>query len=431
MGVGASYSVPKCGGSPRRRAAVGSASMSAYDYDLVVIGCGPAGEKGAAQAAYFGKRVAVVETAQPSPAAPASTPARSRRRRCARRRCYLSGLPAARALRHHASTLDREHRRARSSCRARTQCVDARGRAHPLEPRSPRRRRTSAARRSFVDAHTRARRGPAKASARITGEVVLIATGSTPFQPPRSRSTTRTSTTATPSSSIDRMPKPMTVVGAGVIGCEYACMFAALGVKVTLVERARRLLPFLDDEIAERLRAGDGRARHRRAARRELRRARRRATSDAASRPRSTTGDELDVRQVLFAAGRSGSDRGPRARGGRRRGSTSAASRGRRATTGPPCRTIYAAGDVIGFPALASTSMEQARVAVVPRLRLQLQDAGRASPAVRHLHDPRGVLRRRRPRKTRRKKGDRLRRRPRALPRQRARQDHRRQRRRR
>ena len=65
-------------------------------------------------------------------------------------------------------------------------------------------------------------------------------------------------TTRTRSWSIDRLPASLAVLGGGVIGCEYASMFAALGAEVHLIERAAPLLPFLDAEIVERMRRRDG-----------------------------------------------------------------------------------------------------------------------------------------------------------------------------
>ena len=119
----------------------------------------------------------------------------------------------------------------------------------------------------------------------------------------------------------------------------------------------------------------------------------------------------------------------PRARGDRRGAPTRAGTivvdeEFRTAVPG-----IYAAGDVIGFPALASTSMEQARVAVCRAFGFAYKQHDLAAAAVRHLHDPRGELRRARARRRRVAQGHRRGRGPRLLPRQRARPDPRRPRR--
>ena len=85
-------------------------------------------------------------------------------------------------------------------------------------------------------------------------DIILIATGSSPFRPP---GIPFDDNLIYDSDSILRMrmiPKSMVVIGGGVIGCEYACTFSALGVQVTLVESSNRVLRFADSEITERLR---------------------------------------------------------------------------------------------------------------------------------------------------------------------------------
>jgi NAD(P) transhydrogenase len=153
----------------------------------------------------------------------------------------------------------------------------------------------------------------------------------------------------------------MLIVGGGVIGCEYAAMFAAMRVTVTLVEARPRLLPFLDAEIAERLRGamqalgvtfhlGQATARIRREPGRGI------VTTLA-------NGVEIEAEKVLASSGRSGWTEGL----GLESLGVAVDKRGTIPVDGDyrtVVPSIYAAGDVIGFPALASTSMEQARVAV-------------------------------------------------------------------
>jgi NAD(P) transhydrogenase len=149
-------------------------------------------------------------------------------------------------------------------------------------------------------------------------------------------------------------------VGAGVIGCEYTTIFAALGIRVTLIDGRDRLLSFLDAEIAERLRLqmeslgvdlrlGDG--------------VRRVTPQPDVVHVDTKRGDLLAMDAVLFAAGRYGATQGL----GLEKVGLSVNDRGLLAVnedyqTAVP--HIYAAGDVVGFPALAATSMEQARVAM-------------------------------------------------------------------
>jgi NAD(P) transhydrogenase len=160
------------------------------------------------------------------------------------------------------------------------------------------------------------------------------------------------------------------VVGAGVIGCEYACMFAALGIQVTLVDPKAELLPFLDDELSALLKR-----------RMESLGVRMRLghTVEAVEVPPEPTapirltlkdGERLEAEQVLVAAGRSANTAGL----GLEAVGVKLGARGQ-VEVGPEYQTavpgIYAVGDVIGFPALASTSMEQARIAVMQAFKLE------------------------------------------------------------
>jgi len=159
---------------------------------------------------------------------------------------------------------------------------------------------------------------------------------------------------------MDRVPSSLVVVGAGVIGCEYATMFRAMGVEVTLVCGQDRLLPFLDEELSEALRV--------QASRLGLSILLNESASEvdlSGSRValRLKGGGTLEAERVLFATGRMGATHGL----GLERVGLGAGPRGHLKVnehyqTEVP--HIYAAGDVIGFPALASTSMEQARVAM-------------------------------------------------------------------
>jgi NAD(P) transhydrogenase len=153
----------------------------------------------------------------------------------------------------------------------------------------------------------------------------------------------------------------MVILGAGVIGCEYACMFAALGIEIVLVEGREQILPFLDTEFAERLRGSmetlgiDIRlgAKYTKVER-----------AGSVIRTTLADGSTLDTDKLLYCAGRNGRTRDI----GLETIGIAADKRGALAVD-ENYRTkldnVYAVGDVIGFPALASTSMEQARVAVV------------------------------------------------------------------
>lgn len=331
--------------------------MATPHYDLIVIGSGPAGEKGAAQAAYFGKRVALVEREPVLGGAAANTgtlPSKTLRETA----LYLSGF-RQRGLYGVTMTLKDQVTardflfRERLVRQTEQQRIQANLDRHKVDVH-----RGAAA---FVDAHTVAVTGADGASARLHADVVLIATGSRPYRPevfPFADPRVYDSDTIL---NLHDIPREMLVVGGGVIGCEYACMFAALGVRVTLLEGRDRLLTFLDPEVAQALTRSmieigvDVRFRESVAAV---------ETTPALLRATLASGAKLEADTILVAAGRSGNtdQLNLQAAG------LAAAKRGLLEVNAPyqtAVPHIYAAGDVVGFPALAATSMEQARVAMV------------------------------------------------------------------
>ena len=221
----------------------------------------------------------------------------------------------------------------------------------------------------------------------VTADVVLIATGSRPARPgfiPFGQPGVHCSDTIL---SLRQLPRTLTVVGAGVIGTEYASIFQALGVEVHLIDGRPQLLGFLDLEIHDRL-VADLRARgmHLHLGEEvtacvardgvvEVTTNRGVVRSEALlfSGGRLANTDELGLDAIGVAVGRFG-----------------------RPIVDDVFRTnvphIFAAGDVIGFPALASTGMEQGRVAVAAAFRFEAEHAGR--PDVVSLEDtmPYGVL---------------------------------------
>jgi NAD(P) transhydrogenase len=325
-------------------------------FDLVVIGSGPAGEKGAAQAAYFGKRVALIERGSHLGGACLNTgtvPSKTLRESA----LYFSGLRQRGlygidySLREGLTVADFMHHK--------DAVVEAeRGKeaqnlaAHKIELI-----RGSAA---FEDPHTLAVTGPDGSAERISGDIILIATGSRPHRPKEIPFDDQFIFDSDSILGMDRIPKSMAVVGGGVIGCEYASIFTALGVQVALLDGRDRLLPFLDAEISDCLRdqltalglehyPGERLAQTERA--------------NGGVRLRTGSGKSIEKETALFAAGRRGVVDGLEIeRAGlelSQRGSIEVDAHYRTAAA-----HIYAAGDVIGFPALASTSMEQGRVAV-------------------------------------------------------------------
>lgn len=327
-----------------------------WDFDLVVVGSGPAGEKGAAQAAYFGKRVALVEKADEPGGACVHTgtlPSKTMRETA----LFLSGRVQREVYGVHV-TVDPDVAVPRLLTRkdaVRAQAVD--------------RVRWNLDRHHITSVHGTARlegpnvvvvRGPGGAEQRISAEYVLIATGSVPHRPAHVPFEDPDVDDSDSILSLDRMPKQLVVLGAGVIGCEYASMFAALGVEVMVVEGRTEILSFLDADMSEALRLAMTELGVRfllgASATRVVREGRRIVTELA-------SGDRLESDKLLFAAGRSGATDGL----GLEAIGVAMGTRGSIVVdddfrTSVP--SIFAAGDVVGFPALASVSMEQGRVAV-------------------------------------------------------------------
>jgi NAD(P) transhydrogenase len=204
----------------------------------------------------------------------------------------------------------------------------------------------------------------------LKGEVILISTGSKPHRPPEIAFDDIHTFDSDTFLQMDRIPKSLAVIGGGVIGCEYASIFKALGVDVTLVDGRDRLLPFLDNEISDRLRdrlAALGM--HFLFNERPVK------TENSAGGVRLTmkSGKILETDAALFAAGRRAAVDGLALE------KTGLAINDRGyVPVDEHYRTavphIYAAGDVIGFPALASTSMEQGRVAVCHAFGLKYKE---------------------------------------------------------
>jgi NAD(P) transhydrogenase len=328
---------------------------SSEHFDLVVIGCGPAGEKAGAQAAYFGKRVVVIEGGEHVGGSCINTgtvPSKTLRESA----LYFSGLKQRGLygidyslkenltiqdfMHHEREVVDMERERILKN-------LDL----HHIE--------LVRGRAAFEDSHTVSVSG-ADGIRQLRGDVILISTGSKPHRPSEIAFDDVRVFDSDTFLQMDRIPQSLAVIGGGVIGCEYASMFVALGVQVTLVDGRDRLLPFLDAEISERLRvrlAGIGMQFwfNERPVKIE------RTASGVQLVMKS--GKTLQAESALFAAGRRAAVDGlSLEKAGLAVNSHGYISVDEHYRTAVP--HIYAAGDVIGFPALASTSMEQGRVAV-------------------------------------------------------------------
>lgn len=330
--------------------------MDSSKFDLIVIGSGPAGEKGAAQAAYFGKSVALIEKEPDLGGAAANTgtlPSKTLRETA----LFLSGF---RNRDLSGVNLSIKHQVTIRDFLVHEQHVTQEERVRILDNLSRHRVQLFRGTGSFVDPHTVSIRSNDGSETRIQGDVVLIAVGSSPFRPPIYPFDDPRVWDSDTILQLQHMPKSMLVVGGGVIGCEYACMFAILGIEVTVVEQRGRAVGSLDGEIAASLQA-----------QMELIGIRFIFNDSVAS---VQAGEEIEVLlksglelkpgAILVSSGRNGNTHEL----GLDRVGVSVNERGvvhvnaRYQTEAPH---VYAAGDVIGSPALASTAMEQARVAMV------------------------------------------------------------------
>ena len=341
--------------------------MPSDGFDLIVIGSGPAGEKGAAQAAYFGKRVALVERERRLGGAGVNTgtlPSKTLRETA----LYFSGL-RQRGLYGIDYSIKRELTvpdfmyRKDQVVRSLWTMIEANLGRHRVE--------LVPGYAEFEDPHTLRVTDMDGGVRRLSAPVILIATGSYPNWPD---GVARDPERLFDSDSIlqmERIPGSLAVVGGGVIGCEYATMFRAMGVEVTLVCGQERLLPFLDEELSEALRVqvsqlGLSVLLNESADAVDL--------EGPRVRLRLKGGGTLEAEGVLFATGRMGATHGL----GLERVGLSAGPRGHLKVNEhyqTELPHIYAAGDVIGFPALASTSMEQARVAMCHAFDLKYKSA--------------------------------------------------------
>ena len=325
------------------------------EFDLVVLGGGPAGVTGARWSALLGGRVALVEREHDIGGAGFNTgtvPSKALRETA----LALCGLQTRRllgvdvSLRTETSMHELTAARERVSQSARQRAI-----ASLQEARVERISGVG----SFVDPQTIRVTAPGAPDQLLRAAHVLIATGSAPFRPPVFPFEDDRVHDSTELLQIQTLPARLAIVGAGVIGSEYACTFAALGVDVHVIDGRPSLMPFLDGEIAAALvaaMAGAGVTFH---WSEEVRRC---TVSGPEVVLELSSGATLPCGNVLVCAGRSSNtaDLNLAAAGlvPGRRGVIEVDAHFRTAVP-----HIYAAGDVIGAPALASTGMEQARVA--------------------------------------------------------------------
>ncbi len=338
-------------------------------YDLIVIGSGPAGRRAAIQAAKLGKSVLVVEKGVRVGGVSVHTgtiPSKTLRETV----LNLSGwrergfygraykvkqdISAADLNKRLHLTLDHEVEVLEHQF-ARNQVVTIRGHA------------------SFVDPHTIDIDSAEDGRVRCSASRYLIAVGTKPFRPKDIPFDGESVLDSDDILSLTKLPKTLAVIGAGVIGLEYATIFSALDVHVTLIEPRTSILDFIDRELIDEF-VHDLRDRGM-----VLRMGCKVAWVERAGNKTChihlEDGRLVRADTTLFAAGRMGAtdDLNLEACG------LEADGRGRLSVDEHSFQTnvphIYAAGDVIGFPSLASTSMEQGRIAACRAFGKDASDA--------------------------------------------------------
>ncbi|OPX09055.1 NAD(P)(+) transhydrogenase [Mycobacterium sp. AT1] len=329
---------------------------SMQEYDLVVIGSGPGGQKAAIAAAKLGKSVAVIERGLMLGGVCVNTgtiPSKTLREAVV----YLTGM-SQREL--YGASYRVKEKITPADLLARTQHVI--GREIDVVRSQLMRNRVElyVGHARFVDAHTVQVEDPSRAeSVSVSGRNIVIATGTKPLRPSGVEFDDSRVLDSDGILDLKTIPTSMVVVGAGVIGIEYASMFAALGTKVTVVEKRPTMLDFCDPEIVEALRF------HLRDLAVTFRFGEQVTGVDVGSTGTLTTlasGKQIPAETVMYSAGRQGQTEhlDLEAAG------LEADARGR-IFVDDDYQTkvdhIYAVGDVIGFPALAATSMDQGRLA--------------------------------------------------------------------
>jgi NAD(P) transhydrogenase len=342
------------------------------DFDVLVIGSGPGGQKAAIAAAKLGRRAAIVE-----------------RKDMIGGVCLNTGTIPSKTLREavlYLTGLDQREMYGQSyrvkdditiaDLATRTQHVVGREIDVVRSQLSRNRVAILTGTGYFTDPHTIEVNDGQGRIHRATADKIVIATGTCPARPASVDFDDRTVIDSDGIVHLERVPRSMVVAGAGVIGIEYASMFAALGTKVTVVEQRERMLEFCDIEVVEALKY------HLRDLAVTFRFGE--TVASVECRPEGAiailnSGKKIPADTVMYSAGRQGaSDELHLEAAG-----LTADQRGRIGvdeffrTTVPH---IYAVGDIIGFPALAATSMEQGRLAAHHACDEPIHEIGKDQP---------------------------------------------------
>ena len=329
---------------------------STQEYDLVVIGSGPGGQKAAIAAAKLGKSVAVIERGRMLGGVCVNTgtiPSKTLREAVV----YLTGM-SQREL--YGASYRVKEKITPADLLARTQHVIGKEIEVVRSQLLRNRVELYIGHARFLDEHTLQVEDPNRAEKiTVSGRHIVIATGTKPLRPAGVEFDESRVLDSDGILDLKTIPTSMVVVGAGVIGIEYASMFAALGTKVTVVEKRDSMLDFCDPEIVEALRF------HLRDLAVTFRFGEEVTAVHVGASGTVTTlasGKQIPADTVMYSAGRQGHTEHldlPAA-------GLEADDRGRIFVDDnyqTKVDHIYAVGDVIGFPALAATSMDQGRLA--------------------------------------------------------------------
>jgi len=329
--------------------------MNAVKYDLIVVGSGPSGQRAAVAASKMKKRVCVVEARSVVGGVCVNTgniPSKTMREAV----LHLSGY-------NYRSIYGMNYRvkdkitmadlafRVQAVIRTEVNVTEAQLSRNGIDVVHGIAR--------FVDPHRVRVEGP-QTDTLLEAERIILAVGARPASSATVPVNGRTIVNSDQILDLPELPRSLIVVGGGVVGVEYTCMFAVLGVRVTLIEKRDRLLEFADREIIEAL------SYHLRDSRVTLRMGE--EVQSVEELPGSTVVANLQSNKrvsgdaLLYAIGRQGAvdDLNLAAAG------LEADSRGRIPVDEhyqTKVEHIYAVGDVVGFPSLASVSMEQGRIA--------------------------------------------------------------------
>ncbi|MEZ4753803.1 MAG: Si-specific NAD(P)(+) transhydrogenase [Bdellovibrionota bacterium] len=341
-----------------------------YDYDLLVIGCGPAGQRAAVQAAKIGKRVAIVDKLEVEGGV-----------------CVNLGTIPSKSFKEAVVFLSGYRQRniygAGYRVKADIEMSDLTFRCHrimqtEIEVIRHQLRRNKIAvltgEGKLLDPHTVEIDSVLHGTSQKTAEIILLAVGAKPRRPKNMNFDAKNIFDSDDILSMEAVPRTLTVVGGGVIGTEYASMFAALGTHVTIVDARKRLMGFVDEEIIEclqyqmrsmgvTLRLGE-----------EVKTCT--AKDDGQVVTELESGKIIVSERVLYAAGRVSATHNL----GLKNAGVETDERGKILVNEKyqtATRNIYAAGDVVGFPGLASTSAQQGRLVACNAFKIddQIQDA--------------------------------------------------------